>query len=190
MLLAWPWTQRNYSAGEEQGGKCGQLATPTLLLERGLRLAHSQAPYCFPMLSSRPSIQGPGLTVSGDLGLCVPQYLILCSLLHPHLDSRLFSLLSSPCRGHRNHSCPSSSDSSGLGHRPLSPSGAVGFGWLVRSRGPAPLMRCKKQCLHGVYPCARPVFVALPSWARVSRYKNASDVVSILYPQCLAEEVI
>lgn len=131
------------------------MATPTP--PSGNRdLAPSQAPYFFPMLSSRPSIQGPGLIVSGGengqssasparpvraLVLCVPQHLLClhcAQLSYPHLNSKLSSLLPSPCSYHRDHSCPLFSHSPGLCYGPLSPGGALGFGWLVKSRGPAP----------------------------------------------------
>lgn len=103
-------------------------------------------PLFLPLLSSRPSIQGPGLIVFGDenrqssasparpvraLVLCVPQHLMCLHCAHssyPHLNSKVSSLLSSPCSEHRNHSCPLFSDSPGLCHGPLSPAGDKALG--------------------------------------------------------------
>lgn len=67
MLLAWPWTQRSYSGEEGQGGKGGAVgrAHPSFWKQRSLS-GPFPGPVSLPMLSSRPSIQGPGLTVSGD----------------------------------------------------------------------------------------------------------------------------
>lgn len=61
---------------------------PPLLLETDLPLAPSQASYFIPTLSSRPSIQGPGLTVSEDengqpsASPARPVGLVLCVFQH------------------------------------------------------------------------------------------------------------
>lgn len=96
MLFAWLWTQRSYSGGGGQGGKGGQLAACTP--PSGNR-ALLQAPFFLPTLSSRSSIQGPGLTVcvhgNGQsstspvrhLVLCVPQHLTGLPVLIPHIPT-------------------------------------------------------------------------------------------------------
>lgn len=136
-LFARLWTQRSYSGGGGQGGKGGQLAACTPPSGNRDLL---QAPSFLPTLSSRSSIQGPGLTVCAHgngqsstspvrhLVLCVPQHLtgLPCAhSSHPHPPSRPSSLISCPCRRHRNHSCPSFCDSPGLCR---GAGGAAGFG--------------------------------------------------------------
>lgn len=122
-------------------------------------------------LQAQPDLSGSWCSV-------FPSILYACIVLIPlsSSNSRLSSLLSFPCSGHRNHSCPSFSDSRGLCLGPLSPGGALGFGWLVKSRGPAASHMVQKAVSPWVYSCAHPVFV----WAAVSRYKNEAGMVSIL----------
>lgn len=127
----------------------GQLAAASpAFWKQDLSLTPSQAPCFVPMLSSRPSIQGPGLAVSGDenaqssasparpvkdLVLCIPPASCAHSS-YPHLNSALFPLLSCLCSGHRNHFCSPFCDRPGLCHGSLSLGGARGFGWLAKSR--------------------------------------------------------
>lgn len=67
MLLAWPWTQRSYSGEEGEGRKGGAVgrAHPSFWKQRSPS-GPFPGPLSLAMLSSRPSIQGPGLSISGD----------------------------------------------------------------------------------------------------------------------------
>lgn len=63
MLLSWPQTQRSY----RRGGKRGAVgSTRPSFWKRRSPSGPFPGPLSLPMLSSRPSIQGPGLAVSGD----------------------------------------------------------------------------------------------------------------------------
>lgn len=111
-------------------------------------------PLFLPLLSSRPSIQGPGLIISGDenrqssasparpvraLVLCVLQHLMCLHCVHssyPHLNSKVSFLLSSRAVNTGTILVLYSLTALALPWAP-EPSWRQGSGWLVKSRGPA-----------------------------------------------------